>query len=122
MSYDIELRLNDEIVQVPRFIEGGVVQCLPNSKLVIGTTDADINITYNYSKFFYAELDAEMGIRWLYGKTGAETAGRLEKAVKALGTEKDDDYWKATSGNAGHILNVLLGWAILHPDAVWSGD
>ncbi len=171
MSYDIELQKNGEVVQVPRHAEGGTYA-------LGGTEEAHLNVTYNYAPHYYEHLDAEQGIRWLYGKTGAETEERLQAAVEELGTSvwegpyyvptldaitsglwqkwkeahglPDDftaialnstmwgrvkesaivnglvyntgGYWAPTSGNAGYALNILLGWAKIHPDAVWTGD
>ncbi len=112
MSYDIRLEGN---ITVPAHTEGGTY-------VLGGSGRADLNVTYNYGKFFYDVIDSELGIRWLYGKTGAETSERLADAVAILGTEQDDDYWASTPGNAGHALNVLLEWARLYPEAVWRGD
>ena len=115
MSYDIALCKNEEPVTVARHADGGTYA-------LGGTTYAELNVTYNYGKHYYQHLDEEKGLRWLYGKTGAETVERLELAVKALGTEQVADYWNPTPGNAGYALNILLGWAKQHPDAVWDGD
>lgn len=115
MSYDIELKYDDEIAQVDNHEDGGTYQ-------VGGSTEAWLNITWNYAEFYYEHLDADLGIRWLYGKTGRETEERLAQAVVALGTTQHHDYWEPTRGNAGYALNILLGWARQHPDAVWSGD
>lgn len=163
MSYDIELRKDGELVRIPRHEEGGIY-------ILGGTTEAQLNITYNYSPCYYKHLDGEQGIRWLYGKTGVETIARLEATVATLGTERNTEpfwglvwerpsavgdetwqrwlkirdwdehtvdfkvalaagairdggaYWKPTEGNAGYALNILLGWARMHPEAVWTGD
>ena len=45
----------------------------------------------------------------------------VEVAVNQLGTSTDSDYWKATPGNAGHALNILLYWAKMHPNYVFEG-
>jgi len=87
-----------------------------------GTTEAWLNITYNYGKFYYEQIDSEKGIRSLYGKTGKEAIQILEKAIKVLGTETNDDYWKATPGNAGAALKGLLGFAKTRPDGIFNGD
>jgi hypothetical protein len=58
-------------------------------------------------------------VTWLHGKKAEETIERLEKAVKELGTERNNDYWNATDGNAGYALNILLTWAKDHREAVW---
>ncbi len=122
MSYVIFLRNKNGVpVQIPEFSAGSILRC--NSELIpIGMSEACISITWNYSKYFRDAIDATQGIRWLYGKTGAETVEQLEKAVQILGIERCDDYWRATPGNSGYILNILLGWAKLHPEAVWEGD
>lgn len=115
MSYDIELTDNNHPVLVDNHTEGGTYA-------IGGTTEASLNITWNYSKFFHDHLDAKKGIRWLYGKKAKNTAKRLRKAIKELGTEPDNDYWASTPGNAGHALSVLLQWAKQHPEAIWRGD
>lgn len=98
-------------VKVPRFTDGGTYP-------VGGTTEAELNITYNYGKYYW--LCFEGGLRWLHGKQAGVTIERLERAVRLLGTTQDFDYWKPTPGNCGHALNILLGWARLHPNAVWE--
>ena len=103
------------IVQVPLHSEGGTYVCG-------GTTEGHLNLTYNYSPHYYKHIDPEKGLRWLYGKRASETIERLESAIAALDTERADDYWAPTKGNAGYALSILLGWARLHPNAVWSGD
>ena len=84
--------------------------------------DAWLSITYNYHKYYYDQIDSEKGIRFLYGKTGAEVIPILEEAIKELGTETDKDYWKTTPGNAGHALQGLLEFAKLRPDGIFDGD
>ena len=49
-------------------------------------------------------------IRYLAKRAGLEAR---------LGTERSDDYWEATPGNAGHAALILRNWAMKHPDAVW---
>lgn len=116
MSYEIRLRYPDgNDITVPRHTSGTIFA-------VGGEDTPQMGITYNYARFFYAELDNDLGIRWLYGKTGAEVEERLARAVKILGTEQAHDYWAATAGNAGYALSILLNWARLHPTAVFNGD
>lgn len=115
MSYDIELMYEDQIAIVPEHREGGTYA-------LNGKREAALNVTYNYGPFFYEHIDAELGIRWLYGKLACETVERLRAAVAALGTERHDDYWAPTPGNAGYALSILLMWAGLHPRAMWQGD
>ena len=115
MSYDLGLYYGDKPAELERHSEGGTYA-------IGGTTDAELNITYNYLAHYYKELDAEKGLRWLYGKTGGETVERLEKAVAALGVTRDENYWNPTEGNAGFALSILAAWAKQHPKAIWSGD
>lgn len=115
MSYDISLVKNKKSVTVELHREGGTY-CLS------GIDRAELNITYNYSWFFHRFLDAEDGIRWLYGKKAKDCIKLLEKAVEDLGTDRFDDYWAPTPGNAGYALSILLGWAKENPDAVFEGD
>ncbi len=117
MSYDISLRdpKTGEAVTVDHHCEGG-------TRPVFGIDDAELNVTYNYGPFYAEHIDAEEGIRWLYGRTGRQVQERLEKAVAALGTERDSDYWQPTPGNAGYALAILLRWAKQHPTAVFGGD
>lgn len=37
-----------------------------------GKEYSSVNITYNYSWFYYHFLDKEKGIQWLYGKKGKD--------------------------------------------------
>ena len=115
MSYDVYLRKGGKTVEVERHREGGTY-CLG------GTESAELNITYNYSPFFYKYLDKKKGLRWLYGRKARQTIKRLEKAVKELGIKQHSNYWEKTSGNAGYALSILLKWAERHPKAIWEGD
>ena len=56
----------------------------------------------------------------LHGRVACKTIPELEKCVSKLGTVRDENYWRSTPGNAGHAINILLGWAKQHPDAVWE--
>lgn len=84
-----------------------------------GSAVAELNITYNYSSLYYETLDKENGLRALHNQSGADWIERLEAAVKTLGTERDNDYWKATAGNAGAALARLLAWTKAHPEGIW---
>ena len=116
MSYDIYLcDKTGKSVEVANHADGGTY-------VMGGTTDAWLNITYNYSPFFYDTIDPDQGICWIYGKTGKETLARLQEAISKLGTDRDSDYWKATPGNAGYALSILAEWARLNPGAIWNGS
>ena len=109
-SYDIYLiEPNGDIYQVEKHSDDG-------------TTDAHLNITWNYSEFFYEHIDKQEGIRWLYNKKAKDCIRRLEEAIKNLGTERNSDYWAPTAGNAGYALSILLKWAKGNLYAVFEGD
>ncbi len=115
MSYWVYLQHEHETVEVEAHEEGGTYA-------LGGINRAELNITYNYGKQFYeagfyGEAD---NLREALDKVIARDAiPRLEAAVEKLGVETDNDYWRATAGNAGHALSILLGWAKQHPDAVF---
>mgnify|MGYP001213338952 CR=1 FL=1 len=78
-------------------------------------------MSYDVSLNFGSEHFSRFGgLRELNGMTAMDSIPILAEAVAALGTEQDEDYWKPTPGNAGHALNVMLGWAKQCPDAVWE--
>ena len=109
MSWDVRL---EGAGHVDRIQEGG-------TQTVGGTTEADLNITYNYSDVYKLVLPSGSLKEVLEGKTGAETVVMLERAVGRLGTQQFRDYWAPTPGNAGFALNILIGWARQYPDGVW---
>ena len=118
MSYDIELchPVTGEvlILETPHHMRGGTY-------CVGGEQRACLNVTYNYAPFFYAHM-GEKGIRSIYGMTGAESIPVLRDAASKLSNDVDDDYWKATEGNAKAALLQLLALAQMRPDGVWDGD
>ena len=109
-----------------------------------GTTEAHLNVTYNYGRHFwrvFEELPAPRplapeqmrrhyaltgetvtGIRTLYGLTGAESIPVLNRAIALLKDDVSDDYWEATEGNAKRALIQLRALATLRPDGIWDGD
>ena len=107
MSYDISLKdpVTKETIEItePHFMRGGTYR-------VGGTTELWLNITYNYSHYYYEATDkdprfahdevscyyadgtkgpieTEYGIRGIYGKTGAESIPMLEDMIQRI-TEK----------------------------------
>jgi hypothetical protein len=114
MSFDVDLHCKtcQRPFTVDLHTEGGTYA-------VGGITESSLNITYNYSPHFYAMLGPK-GLSELQDRTGADTDAVLTQAVVRLGTERSRDYWEPTPGNAGHALNILLGWARQHPDGVWD--
>lgn len=120
MSYDIKLRdpITKEVMELdePHFMQGGTYA-------LGGTTELWLNVTYNYAKIYYRDdVFGKDGIRTIYSMTGAESIPVLEKAISALSDETDEDYWKATEGNAKRPLCQLLAMAKMRPDGVWDGD
>ena len=106
MSYDISLNdSSGHTVMVDRHWEGGTFA-------LGGSTDADMNITYNYSRLF--------PFRDLHRKRAGDTIDQMQAAVDHLGKDRDDDYWTPTKGNVGYAVSILLDWARQHPDAVWE--
>jgi len=89
-----------------------------------GTYDTELNITYNYSWYYYLFLDKEKGIRWLYGKKGKDCIEKLNQAIEPFKEELpyEHDYWANTPGNCVKPLRILLSWAEQFPEGVFSGD
>ena len=106
MSYDISYYYKKdyenpdkrELVKVSPFkAEGGTVPAeLVDGVLVPASiNECDMNITFNYTDFYLEHIDPEQGIRWIYGKTGAEVKERLEKAILKLGIQKNTSpFWQ----------------------------
>jgi len=111
MSWWVSLEENGEPVEVECHQEGGTY-CLG------GSTTAELNITYNYG-WFYKRFLHEDGLWWLDGKKAADCISKLEAAIQELGTQRHQDYWAPTPGNAGYALSILLKWAKQYPDAVF---
>lgn len=107
MSYDISLKdpVTKETIELnePHQMRGGTYR-------MGGTTELWLNITYNYSHYYYEATDGdprfahdevscyyadgttgpvetEYGIRGIYGKTGLESIPMLEDMIKRI-TEK----------------------------------
>ena len=116
MSFWVYLHNKEgKIVEVDNHTEGGTYS-------VFGTDNAELNITYNYSKHYYEHLNNTQGLRYLHEKKAKEVISDLERTVKILGTKRDNDYWNPTEGNAGYALNILLEWAKQNPDAIFIVD
>ena len=113
MSWWVYLNEDDALVKVESRSDGGTY-------IVGGTDQAELNITYNYSPLYHKHFNEKDGLSWLEGRTAKECIPTLEKAVSSLGVERDNDYWKATEGNAGYALSILLEWAKANPEATFS--
>tara|TARA_Y100000310_G_C20247431_1_gene607488 strand:- start:41 stop:397 length:357 start_codon:yes stop_codon:yes gene_type:complete len=116
MGYDVVLEDpgTDEPVQVAPHMEGSNV-LIPD-----GQTCADITVTYNYWPFFRETLHEEKGLYILDNMSARDSLVPLAQAVAKLGIDVDDNYWKPTRGNAGHILSIMLTWACRNLNAVWK--
>ena len=117
MSYDIDyLDENGNLFDLGEIMEEG-------GTYAIGNTETRLNITYNYSWYYYLFLDKEDGIRWIYGKKGKECIRRLRKAIKPFRKSFPyKDYWACTPGNCVKPLKILLDWAIKFPEGKFEGD
>ena len=118
MGYFVALNYPDgRPCVVKKYSAGGILQLDPETG-EFGQTTTDISITYNYS----ADLNNSFNFCFqdLNGKTGKETVEKLAEIVESFGTAVNPDYWLSTPGNIGHICDILKGWAVKHPDAIWA--
>lgn len=133
MSYDIELKdpVSGEIIQFD-FLH----QMRGGNYVVGGTTEARMNITYNYSRWYYKAF-GDKGIRTIYEMTGTDSIPVLENAITFLKNLQEDltdeeieeyknhserGYWMPARENAIKPLYQLLTMAKMRPDGVWDGD
>ena len=84
-----------------------------------GTTEAWLNVTFNYRPFYCAN-GLEDSLKTLRGMTAADSIPLLQGVADKLGDDVDDDYWKPTEGNAKRALLQLIAMAKLRPDGVWT--
>jgi hypothetical protein len=123
MSYDLYLKdpVSKETIHLDdvHHMRGGTYA-------IGGTTEAHLNVTYNYAKHYYRVFNEaaglESGIRSIYGMSGAESVPVLQKAAALLGDDVHDDYWTPTEGNAKRALFQLIALAKMRPDGIWDGD
>ena len=128
MSYDIYL--NDPVTGQTIELDNAH-QLTGGTYALGGTTEAWLNVTYNYGGHYrrvfpapegISEVEQSKGIRTIYGMTGAESIPILKAAADQLGDDVSDDYWESTEGNAKAALLKLIALAHLRPDGVWGGD
>ena len=114
MSYWVYLR-NEKgnLCQIDKHQNGGTF-------VLGGTTDAELNVTYNYGGLYRDYLDKNRGLKWLHNKKAEDTIKRLEFAIIKLGTIRNSDYWNPTKGNAGYALSILASWAKMNPKGIWE--
>ncbi len=140
MSYDVGFTVDGERVTFdePHQLAGGTYA-------VGGTTEAWLNITYNYGAAFYT-LFGDNGLRTLYNLSAAEVRKRVAAALEQKDTfpmeespctcntpwlgrrpfayhDPERCYWATTRSNVVSALENLLKLAELSPDdAVFNGD
>ena len=140
MSYDITLKdpVTHEVIEFdePHQMKGGMYA-------IGGTKEAWLNITYNYANYYYDAAEGDdrffgklwydepknLGIRGIYGKTGAESIPMLQEMVERIKHMPDEEcpadckgYWKPTAENAVRPLHYLIAMAKMRPDGIWDGD
>lgn len=104
-----------ETVEVPHHEGDG------GTYVVGGTHSAELNVTYNYGELYRMVWGPNNTLTCIDGMSGARASIPLQNAVDKLGTRAyEKDYWAPTPGNAGKALSILLEWAKLHPNAVFS--
>jgi hypothetical protein len=118
MSYDLYIVGDDgttlRLKETTHDVRGGTY-------VLGGTSEARINITYNYTSWFQKALGKE-GIDTLYGKKTADTTQLLLEAIGKLHGEPVDNYWEPAEGNVRKALIDCLSLALLFPDGTWTGD
>ena len=103
MSHD--LRIHDHRTDEQKHFEEPL-DLRGGTYAVGGTTEAWLNVTYNYGTHYHTLWGHGLGA--FDGKTVEEVRPLAEEAVAALGTERHSDYWKPTKGNAGAAMADLL--------------
>lgn len=86
MGYDISLcdPVTMETIEIkePHFIRGGTYA-------IGGSTELWLNITYNYSHYYYEALEG--GIRSIYGKTGLDTISIFADMIASIENKYKDE-------------------------------
>ena len=121
MSYDVSFYKNDEVCLLPFPPPHGGTYCLDDD-----FRKAWLNITFNYADIFerhnlsiVKRERQKRGTRVLEGKNAVECVKILSSIIPKMADEIDDDYWKATEGNAKMALINLLMIAVAVPsDAI----
>jgi len=88
---------------VDSFTEGGTYA-------IGGSSEADLNVTYNYSGHFHQVLGLRDGLRSFDGMKVEDALPILKRAIPQLDTDVSNDYWEPTEGNARKVLEILEGW------------
>ena len=111
MSYDIAIVDEEDTV-----LRGSKVHKIAGGTYEMGGSyQAWLNITYNYSQFYY-QIWPEGLIDKFNGMNSKDAIAYLLGAIKILGTKTTQDYWEATPGNAGKALQDLVKLIQLFPE------
>jgi hypothetical protein len=117
MSYDLYLRHPEtkEVMQLAakQNIRGGTYA-------LDGTDRAELNITYNYSKWWEKASGKGGHLRDLDGVSGKDSIPVLRNAINNLDNDVSKDYWEPTEGNVKAALFNMILLAGQCPDGVWS--
>ena len=124
MSYDITIKRKDG-----KTVEFRHAHTITGGTYALGgTTEAWLNITYNYWRIFKDLLGPE-DIRTIYGMNIKAARPLLMEAAERLGNaEPDEDYWKACDGNAKKALLDLVKLTDMalaeypNDEMFWDGD
>jgi len=124
MSFEVYLLdKKGKPVQVDTHAEGGNIKLdkpfTVGNTVMIGNQDAELNITFNYSKYYYQTINSKHGLRYLHHMKARKAIPILRTAIKKLGTSRTGSYWSASPENAGHALATLLTWAEQYPNATF---
>jgi hypothetical protein len=119
LSYDIYLKdpTTGETIELdePHQLRGGTY-------CVGGTTEATLNVTYNYAKHYYRVM-GEKGIRGIYGLTGEQSIPCAGDRRRSAGRRPEAaTTGQPTEGNAREALMDLLALARMAPHGIWDGD
>ena len=123
MSYDLYLRdpVTREKLEVPAHMMYGCnIKCEEINGVLVptSTTEAYLNITYNYSSFYEKFLGGK-GINDLDGKSVRETIPKMMEAACKMQGKTDADYWAKTEGNARKALLDLITLGLKALDGYW---
>jgi len=151
MSYGISLVRGDSTSVVSKITDemlpkGGTYAAREPGSMV-DESELYFNITYNFAWYFYETLDAEQGIRVIYGKKGRDVKPMVEGAIAKLGVlverersggkvlsetwgkdkvydeeESERDYWFPCAKNAVKALRGIASLCDIAPDFTFTGD
>ena len=134
MSYDIELKdpITKETIEFdePHQMKGGTYQ-------IGGTHEAWLNITWNYSEYYYEATENDprffgklpdddendeprnLGIRGIYGKTGAESLKMLADMIYRIDCKyKKDGEWISTERDEVRYIDKSTGKEISNAEVL----